>query len=69
MLYQSTEFIARMQIKPIEIKKLQWRAGRGLPYCHTCGEYATSEAYFDVQNYVVVQRYCEKCLLAGEYDI
>jgi MinD superfamily P-loop ATPase len=57
-----------MQKKPIEIRKLQWRAGRGLPYCHKCGEYATSEALFDAGTYIMVQKYCEKCLLAAKFD-
>jgi hypothetical protein len=55
--------------KPIEIKKFQKRAGRGPAYCHTCGEYATLEALFEVDNYIVSQRYCEKCLQAGQFDI
>ncbi|AIF82243.1 hypothetical protein NTE_00161 [Candidatus Nitrososphaera evergladensis SR1] len=54
--------------KPFQIKPLKAEPGRGLPYCNACGAYATNEAHFDVGNYIVLRRYCDKCLPTAEYD-
>jgi len=48
--------------KPIKVTKLQWKPGRGFPYCQDCGAYARSEALFDLGVYIVARRYCEECL-------
>ncbi len=37
--------------------------------CSFCGEYATTEALFEVSGCVLVQIYCDRCLQAANYEI
>lgn len=33
-----------------------------------CGNKATVDAFFQLQDYLVLRRYCEQCLVEAEYE-
>jgi hypothetical protein len=56
--------------KPFQIRPLQPKKSLIAQYCAECEEKATSEALFQVQGlFIVVHRYCDKCLSTAEYEI
>jgi hypothetical protein len=50
------------KMRPIEKKKHQMPS-----YCMLCPDVATKEVLYELENCVVVQRYCDKCLPHAEY--
>ncbi|HVX03134.1 MAG TPA: hypothetical protein VHA09_08275 [Nitrososphaera sp.] len=45
------------------------RAGRTMPSCQKCGGWATTGALFQLQDIVIMQRYCDDCLPNAEYEM
>lgn len=51
-----------MSNKPIKTRPISRRSFALAPPCVACYEDAAFEALFELENTIVVERYCEKCL-------
>jgi hypothetical protein len=53
--------------KPFETRSAI-NTARKLPgFCVACGAVATTEALFQLEDAVIIQRYCDKCLTKADY--
>ncbi len=56
-------------IRPFQTRPASAARHGQLPRCGPCGAYATTEAFFELHNCVVVKKYCDKCLADAAYEI
>lgn len=50
-------------VRPITIRKHVIRE-----LCDQCENNATTEAFFDLEDLIIVRRYCDDCLATADYD-
>jgi hypothetical protein len=56
-------------IRPLETRPAQPDKYRLPTKCSFCDRKATTEAFFQLENCLVVQKYCDECLPDAEYEI
>ncbi len=56
-----------MSIKPIETRSIKQHPHKLIPSCVRCFKEAGFEALFELENTVVVQKYCSNCLPKAEF--
>ena len=55
--------------KPIEVRNLKLRPNLARRYCEECGDEATKEALFDLEQFVAVRKFCDKCVGKASTDL
>lgn len=53
--------------KPFETRPATSSTKKAPGFCIVCGAVATTEALFQLDDAVIIQRYCDKCLPAARY--
>lgn len=56
-------------IKPYETRPASTGTKKASGFCIVCGKVATTEALFQLQDAVIIQRYCDICLINANYVI
>ncbi|AIC16758.1 hypothetical protein NVIE_024910 [Nitrososphaera viennensis EN76] len=59
-------------LRHYDIKPLGQRKNKSKPYyCNTCGDVATAEALFEVDQgtVIIMQRLCARCLSSANYEL
>jgi hypothetical protein len=54
--------------KPFEIRPVTLSTKQAPGFCIVCGALATKIALFQLEDAVIIQRYCDKCLSGAEYE-
>ncbi len=54
-------------VKPFETRPASSSTKKASGFCVTCAAVATTEALFQLDGAVIIQRYCEKCLPNASY--
>jgi hypothetical protein len=55
--------------KPFQTTPIQLKRNQETVYCGICSATATTNALFQLEGCIVVQKYCDKCLLDAEYEV
>ena len=53
--------------KPFQTRPTSLGTKKSPGFCVTCSAVATTEALFKLEDAIVIQRYCDKCLPNAEY--
>ncbi|MGI0005728.1 MAG: hypothetical protein ACREAI_04880 [Nitrososphaera sp.] len=53
--------------KPFQTRPTSLGTKKSPGFCVTCSAIATTEALFKLEDAIVIQRYCDKCLPNAEY--
>lgn len=53
--------------KPVETRPIKPDRTKTPPTCVVCFEEAAIEALFELENALIIQRYCDKCISRAEY--
>ena len=55
--------------KPFETRSAKSTTKSQPGFCVRCSALATTEALFQLEDAVIIQRYCDKCLPDADYDL
>jgi len=55
-------------MKPFETRSATSSAKKAPGFCIVCGKIATTEALFQLEDAVVIQRFCDICLPKANYE-
>jgi hypothetical protein len=58
-----------MVLKPIQTRPVSVTTTGTPTFCIVCSKKATMEALFQLDECMIVQKYCEKCLDKAEYEL
>jgi hypothetical protein len=58
-----------MAIKPYIVRPALAGTNKSAGYCIVCAAVATTEALFQIEGAVIIQRYCDKCLSGAKYVV
>lgn len=56
-------------VKPFKTRPVNLSTKKAPGFCITCSAIATTEALFQFEGVVVVQRFCDKCLPMADYVV
>jgi len=56
-------------VKPYETRPATTSTKKAPGFCITCGKIATTEALFQLEDAVIIQRFCDNCLHLADYKI
>jgi hypothetical protein len=56
-------------VKPFKTRPASAGTNKSPGFCVVCAAVATTEALFQLQDAVIIQRYCDKCLPDAQYKI
>jgi hypothetical protein len=56
-------------VKPFETKPATLSTKQAPGFCVTCSAVATTIALFQLEDAVIIQRYCDKCLPKANYIV
>jgi hypothetical protein len=56
-------------MKPFETRSAMSSGKRAPGFCILCGKIATTEALFQLNDAVVIQRFCDACLPKADYEV
>jgi hypothetical protein len=56
-------------VKPFEIKPATLTTKQAPGFCVTCSAIASVMALFQLEDAVIIQRYCDKCLSGADYTM
>lgn len=56
-------------MKPFETRPVKSNTKKSSGFCVTCSAMATTEALFQLEDAVIIQRFCDKCLPKANYEI
>jgi|GEM_PF-1207033 len=55
-------------MKPFETRPATTSTKKASGFCIICSNVATTEALFQLQDAVIIQRFCDKCLPKANYE-
>lgn len=56
-------------VKPYETRPASTSTKKASGFCIVCGKVATTEALFQLQDAVIIQRFCDICLPKANYEM
>jgi len=56
-------------LKPFQTRVATMKTSKVPLYCVICSARATTEALFQLEGCIVVQKYCDRCLDKAEYEL
>ena len=56
-------------VKPYETRPASSSTKKGPGFCIVCGKIATTEALFQLEDVVIIQRFCDNCLPKANYEM
>lgn len=56
-------------LKPFETRPARSSTKKASGFCVTCAAIATTEALFQLEGAVIIQRYCDACLPRANYEM
>ena len=56
-------------MKPFETRPALSSTKKSAGFCILCSKTATTEALFQLEDAVIIQRFCDKCLPKANYEI
>lgn len=58
-----------VMLKPFQTRIATMKTSKVPMYCVICSAKATTEALFKLDECIVVQKYCDRCLDKAEYEL
>lgn len=56
-------------LKPFKTRSASTGTKNAPGFCVSCAAVATTEALFQMEDAVIIQRYCDKCLPKASYEV